>query len=452
MRISGNRAHYSKILIFCRISCLAVATSMFFSSPVLAINLPSDQTMNQIDDILQKHMHQPSETVGKYQGAVGHISTAVKCATEIASSQNLCMDTIAEKGREKIEDKVGSNIGSMSKKILSKIGKVAGKMKGKKKMVLKTVIRAGKQAGRLAGPIGQVVAAWQTGSEIGAILSENIVQPAMEKYYRKKEKIRAEKDKQGMALLRSDKSIALEYRRLLGEKGADKANAFLDRKVEGQVDGSQYDKSTAPYSEELLVSAVANLDVYSDKRRYPVAGRGLIENTASTQPTDSMQLLMESTTSLGLDNHADKRRHPVAELRLADSIANTQPTGGSMRLSSVNANSPDSMSLAGLAQNTNDTNWPQECYENMTPACSHAMTKIAAETNDFTARINANWSLMSESELVKFSMELPKKILDHLSACYASETRSHCQQAIRQQIKTIQQFHQSVKQSAGATW
>ena len=110
--------------------------------------------------------------------------------------------------------------------------KAGRKVEGKEKVDSENGVRAGKQAGRLMGPVGQVVSAWELGYSAGTTLNDTLIDPAMDKFYRNRARIRAEKDARGMAILQADRSVAVQYRKLLAEKGVDEANVYLDRTVE----------------------------------------------------------------------------------------------------------------------------------------------------------------------------------------------------------------------------
>ena len=184
-----------------------------FASPVFAISMSPDALENSMNVL----------------------SLSADCAGENVSDHRLvCKDTLADITKSHIAGKITDKVTDTG---MRQFGKVTGKLG------MKSVSRAAKGAMRALGPTGKVIGSWNFGRSVGTELSDHLINPAIEQYLQKKGREESEKIRQHTELLKGNKAVASEYRELLMERGADEADAYLDKqfKAAGEPAESTYD-------------------------------------------------------------------------------------------------------------------------------------------------------------------------------------------------------------------
>ena len=169
------------------------------------------------------------------ENSMNVLSLSADCAGENVSDHRLvCQGTLAEIAKSHIAGKIEGKVTDIG---MNQLGKITGKL-GMKSFSLAT-----KGAMRALGPTGKVIASWKFGRRIGTELSDHLITPSIEQYLQEKGREESNKIRQHTELLKGNKAVAGEYRKLLMARGPDEANAYLDKqfRVAGEPAEAAYD-------------------------------------------------------------------------------------------------------------------------------------------------------------------------------------------------------------------
>ena len=189
------------------------------------------------------------------------LSLSADCAGENLSDNRLvCQDTLAEISRSHVAGKIADGVINTG---MNQLGKLAGKLG------MKTFSLATKGALRALGPTGKLMTSWEFGRMVGTQMSEQWVAPRIKQYLQKKAREEGKKIRQQTDLLKADKAVASEYRKLLMERGVDTANAYLDKQFEvaSQPAGLKYDVQKELARGERMRKLAKEMDEDAARRR-----------------------------------------------------------------------------------------------------------------------------------------------------------------------------------------
>ena len=144
---------------------------------------------------------------------------ATLCAEEnLENSGTLCRETLKNLFASEVSGKIA---GAATEGAMKIAGKIAEKMGAN---VTRAALRA---APRVIGTTGSIMASWDFGTFVGDKVWDRWVEPEMKAYYREKDRQQNETLKWQTDLLRSNKSVAKKYSRILAERGRSEAEAYL---------------------------------------------------------------------------------------------------------------------------------------------------------------------------------------------------------------------------------
>ena len=151
-------------------------------------------------------------------------SLSTECAKENMSDNRLiCQDTLEEIAKSDIAGKTSDRLINTGTNNLGKLSRKLG---------FTRFSRAAKSALKALGPTGKVIDSWNFGRMVGTQFSKLWIEPRLEQYLRDKSREEAKKIRQQTELLKADKAVAREFRKLLKDRGVDAANAYLDNQFE----------------------------------------------------------------------------------------------------------------------------------------------------------------------------------------------------------------------------
>ena len=225
------------------------------------------------------------------ENSMNVLSLSGDCAGENISDHRLvCQDTLADIAKSHAADKIA---GKMTNIGMNQLGKITGKFG------MKSVSLATKGAMRALGQTGKVITSWEFGRRIETELSDQLITPSIEQYHQKKGREENEKIRQHTELLKGNKTVAVEYRKLLMERGWDEANAYLDKqfRVAGEPDESTYDvqneldrmKEIQQQAESMDEDAARQRNIEREAQNELLSGDG--ESPAEGEPGESENLL-----------------------------------------------------------------------------------------------------------------------------------------------------------------
>ena len=207
------------------------------------------------------HAHAISVSPDMLESGMDILSLSADCAGENLSDNRLvCQDTLAEISRSHVAGKIADGVINTG---MNQLGKLAGKLG------MKTFSLATKGALRALGPTGKLMTSWEFGRMVGTQMSEQWVAPRIKQYLQKKAREEGKKIRQQTDLLKADKAVASEYRKLLMERGVDTANAYLDKQFEvaSQPAGLKYDVQKELARGERMRKLAKEMDEDAARRR-----------------------------------------------------------------------------------------------------------------------------------------------------------------------------------------
>ena len=240
------------------------------------------------------------------------------CAGENVSNHRLvCQGTLAEIAKSHIAGKIEGKVTDIG---MNQLGKITGKL-GMKSFSLAT-----KGAMRALGPTGKVIASWKFGRRVGTELSDHLITPSIEQYLQEKGREESNKIRQHTELLKGNKAVAGEYRKLLMARGPDEANAYLDKqfRAAGEPAEAAYDvqkeldriERMKKLAESMDEDAARQRNIEREAQREMLSGDG-------ESPTEEGQEESESLLSMADGDVSDTEFDAAAEV---SEIGDTEAT------------------------------------------------------------------------------------------------------------------------------
>ena len=159
---------------------------------------------------------------GAIVDAIGVIRFAQDCAEETVGNQKFCWGTLREETATTLEAEAREDI---SREALRALGKARGRTIG-------AIARGATFVAKKGIPVaGQVMTAWEVGTTVGDLVSENVIAPAQKEYYRKKQVAEDRKALRVTELLKGDKELAKEYSKMLLDGRRKEAEELLDKRL-----------------------------------------------------------------------------------------------------------------------------------------------------------------------------------------------------------------------------
>ena len=252
------------------------------------------------------------------ENSMNVLSLSADCAGENVSDHRLvCQGTLAEIAKSHIAGKIEGKVTDIG---MNQLGKITGKL-GMKSFSLAT-----KGAMRALGPTGKVIASWKFGRRVGTELSDHLITPSIEQYLQKKGREESNKIRQHTELLKGNKAVAGEYRKLLMARGPDEANAYLDKqfRVAGEPAEAAYDVQKELDRMERMKKLAESMDEDAARQRNTEreAQREMLSGDGES-PAEGGQEESESLLSMADDDVSDTEFDAAAEV---SEIGDTEAT------------------------------------------------------------------------------------------------------------------------------
>lgn len=155
---------------------------------------------------------------------IGVIRFSSDCTEETVASRKFCWGTLREEAIETMEAEAREQV---SEEVLAALRR-RGRTKG-----IGAIARGVTFAVKKGIPVaGQVVTAWEVGTAVGDLVSENIVAPEQEEYYRKKQVAEDRKAVRVTELLKGDRELAKRYSKMLLSGRREEADELLERRLQ----------------------------------------------------------------------------------------------------------------------------------------------------------------------------------------------------------------------------
>ena len=259
------------------------------------------------------------------ENSMNVLSLSADCAGENVSDHRLvCQGTLAEIAKSHIAGKIEGKVTDIG---MNQLGKITGKL-GMKSFSLAT-----KGAMRALGPTGKVIASWKFGRRVGTELSDHLITPSIEQYLQEKGREESNKIRQHTELLKGNKAVAGEYRKLLMARGPDEANAYLDKqfRVAGEPAEATYDVQKELDRMERMKKLAESMDEDAARQRNTEreAQREMLSGDGES-PTEGEQEESESLLSMADDDVSDTEfdaAEEVSDIGDAESTPVASDTG-----------------------------------------------------------------------------------------------------------------------------
>ena len=259
------------------------------------------------------------------ENSMNVLSLSADCAGENVSDHRLvCQGTLAEIAKSHIAGKIEGKVTDIG---MNQLGKITGKL-GMKSFSLAT-----KGAMRALGPTGKVIASWKFGRRIGTELSDHLITPSIEQYLQEKGREESNKIRQHTELLKGNKAVAGEYRKLLMARGPDEANAYLDKqfRAAGEPAEAAYDVQKELDRMERMKKLAESMDEDAARQRNTEreAQREMLSGDGES-PTEGGQEESESLLSMADGDVSDTgfdAAEEVSEIGDAEATPMTSDTG-----------------------------------------------------------------------------------------------------------------------------
>ena len=106
----------------------------------------------------------------------------------------------------------------------------------------------------------------------------------------------------------------------------------------------------------------------------------------------------------------------------------------------------ESTAMPGVGSGSIGGSHESDCQEDVTPTCRQVAATVESRVASIRTRLDAGG--LSMSETYDLGAEMYKVFLDHLPACYATETRPHCRALNEQDLQQFRHAYESARESA----
>ena len=106
----------------------------------------------------------------------------------------------------------------------------------------------------------------------------------------------------------------------------------------------------------------------------------------------------------------------------------------------------ESTAVPGVGSGSIGGSHGSDCQEDVTPTCRQVAATIESRIAPIRTRLDAGG--LSMSQTYDLGAEMYKVFLDHLPACYATETRPHCRALNEQDLQQFRHAYESARESA----
>ena len=106
----------------------------------------------------------------------------------------------------------------------------------------------------------------------------------------------------------------------------------------------------------------------------------------------------------------------------------------------------ESTAMPGVGSGSIGGSHGSDCQEDVTPTCRQVAATVESQVASIRTRLDAGG--LSMSQTYDLGAEMYKVFLDHLPACYATETRPHCRALNEQDLQQFRHAYESARESA----